>query len=112
MEPIIDHIEITVRDMKTAVPFYDKLLPLLGFDVHSRVSAVMEQHDKHVVQYENPRLGFAITSPRRAFAAEMVNRRKPGGLARLLKTSPQLWMRLQADWELHQAMQRQARRAS
>ena len=33
-------------------------------------------------------------------------------LARLLKTSPQLWMRLQADWELHQAMQRQARRAS
>jgi len=30
----------------------------------------------------------------------------------LLKTSPQLWMRLQADWALHEAMQRQARRAS
>jgi addiction module HigA family antidote len=29
-------------------------------------------------------------------------------LARLLKTSPQIWMRLQADWELHQAMQRGA----
>jgi addiction module HigA family antidote len=29
-------------------------------------------------------------------------------LARFLKTSPQLWMRLQADWDLHQAMQRQA----
>jgi addiction module HigA family antidote len=27
-------------------------------------------------------------------------------LAKLLKTSPQLWMRLQADWDLHQAMQR------
>jgi addiction module HigA family antidote len=27
-------------------------------------------------------------------------------LARLLKTSPQLWMRLQADWNLHQAMRR------
>ena len=25
-------------------------------------------------------------------------------LARLLKTSPQFWMRLQADWDLHQAM--------
>jgi addiction module HigA family antidote len=25
-------------------------------------------------------------------------------LARLLKTSPQLWMRLQADWDLHEAM--------
>ena len=33
-------------------------------------------------------------------------------LGRLLKTSPQLWMRLQADWDLHEAMQRQARRAS
>ena len=34
------------------------------------------------------------------------------GLARLLKTSPQLWMRLQADSDVHQAMQRQTRRAS
>jgi antitoxin HigA-1 len=27
-------------------------------------------------------------------------------LSRLLKTSPQLWMRLQADWDLHQAIRR------
>jgi addiction module HigA family antidote len=33
-------------------------------------------------------------------------------LARLLKTSPQLWMRLQADWELQEAIRRQARQAS
>jgi len=33
-------------------------------------------------------------------------------LGRFLKTSPQLWMRLQADWDLHQAMEREARRAS
>ena len=33
-------------------------------------------------------------------------------LARFLKTSPQLWMRLQADWDLHRAMQRQARKVS
>ena len=33
-------------------------------------------------------------------------------LSRLLKTSPQLWIRLQADWDLHEAMQREARRAS
>jgi antitoxin HigA-1 len=33
-------------------------------------------------------------------------------LARFLKTSPQLWMRLQADWDLHQASQRGARRVS
>ena len=30
-------------------------------------------------------------------------------LARLLKTSPQFWMRLQADWDLHQALTRAAR---
>jgi antitoxin HigA-1 len=33
-------------------------------------------------------------------------------LARFLKTSPQLWMRLQADWDLSKAMQKQGRRAS
>jgi addiction module HigA family antidote len=33
-------------------------------------------------------------------------------LARLLKTSPQLWMRLQADWELYEAMARRTRRVS
>ena len=31
-------------------------------------------------------------------------------LAHLLKTSPQFWMRLQADWDLHQAIR--ARKAS
>ena len=33
-------------------------------------------------------------------------------LARFLKTSPQLWMRLQVDWDLHQALQRQAKKES
>ncbi len=33
-------------------------------------------------------------------------------LGRFLKTSPQLWMRLQADWDLHQAIQCEARKAS
>lgn len=33
-------------------------------------------------------------------------------LSRLLKTSPQLWMRLQADWDLHRAIRREARKAS
>jgi addiction module HigA family antidote len=33
-------------------------------------------------------------------------------LGRLLKTSPQFWVRLQADWDLHEVMQRMRRRAS
>ena len=49
MEPIIDHIQITVKDMSVAVPFYDKLLPLLGFDIQQKGSAVIEEHEFHVV---------------------------------------------------------------
>ena len=33
-------------------------------------------------------------------------------LARLFKMSPQFWVRLQADWDLQQAMRREPRRAS
>jgi addiction module HigA family antidote len=33
-------------------------------------------------------------------------------LARLFKMSAQFWMRLQADWDLQQAIQRQARKVS
>jgi catechol 2,3-dioxygenase-like lactoylglutathione lyase family enzyme len=83
MEPAIDHIEITVRDMATAVPFYDRLLPLLGYDLRNRSAAAIERNEKHVVSYEHPRLGFAITSPRAAFARETINRRKPGALHHL-----------------------------
>jgi antitoxin HigA-1 len=30
-------------------------------------------------------------------------------LARLFNMSPQFWMRLQADWDLHQALEREAK---
>ena len=83
MEPFIDHIEITVKDMRIAVPFYDRLLPLLGFDLKNRSHALIERHEKHIVSYEHPRLSFAITSPRRVFADETINRRKPGALHHL-----------------------------
>ncbi|MEY2538611.1 MAG: hypothetical protein QOG67_2351 [Verrucomicrobiota bacterium] len=83
MEPIIDHIQITVKDMSIAVPFYDKFLPLLGFDIQKKVSAVIKEHEFHVVEYTHPRLIFAITSPRSAFAGDTINRRKPGALHHL-----------------------------
>lgn len=60
MEPIIDHIQITVRDMSTAVPFYDQLMPLLGFDLQRKNSAIIEEHEFHVVEYTHPRLAFPI----------------------------------------------------
>ncbi len=83
MEPIIDHIEITVKDMSVAVPFYDKLMPLLGFDIKSKTSALIEEHEFHVVEYTHPLLTFAINLPRSAFVGDTVNRRKPGALHHL-----------------------------
>lgn len=88
MEPIIDHIQITVRDMDVAVPFYDRFLPLLGFSPQSKSSAVIESHDFHVVEYSHPRLSFAITSPRSAFRSEHVHRRRPGSLHHLAFQAP------------------------
>jgi catechol 2,3-dioxygenase-like lactoylglutathione lyase family enzyme len=83
MEPIVDHIEITVKDMATAVPFYDKLMPILGFDRERRSEAVIDAHEFHVVEYTHPRLAFAINSPRKAVAADDVHRRRPGSLHHL-----------------------------
>jgi catechol 2,3-dioxygenase-like lactoylglutathione lyase family enzyme len=83
MEPIIDHIQVTVQSMTVAVEFYDKLMPLLGFSPEKRASAVIEAHDFHVVEYSHPRLAFAISSPRTAFRGEQVHRRRPGSLHHL-----------------------------
>jgi catechol 2,3-dioxygenase-like lactoylglutathione lyase family enzyme len=83
MEPIIDHIQITVKDLTIAVPFYDKFLPLLGFDARAKSGATVEKHDFQVVEYSHPRLSFAITSPRTAFRNDDVHRRKPGSLHHL-----------------------------
>ena len=75
--------QITIKDMKIAEPFYDKFLPLLGFDINKKVSAIIEEHDFHVVEYSHPLLAFAITSPRKAFSNDEVHRRKPGSLHHL-----------------------------
>ena len=83
MKPRIDHIQITVKDMGVAVPFYDRLMPLLGFDPQRKASAVIDAHEFHVVEYTHPLLAFAITSPRPALAHDTVHRRKPGSLHHL-----------------------------
>ena len=57
MTPVIDHIQITVKDMKVALPFYDKLMPLLGFNLENRTNAVVQSHEFHVVEYVHPQIG-------------------------------------------------------
>jgi len=83
MEPIIDHIQITVKDLAKAEVFYDALFPLLGFDPKRKVKAHIAEHDFDVIEYSHPKLAFAITSPRQAFKDEAVHRRRPGALHHL-----------------------------
>lgn len=83
MEPIIDHIQITVKDMALAVPFYDRLMPILGFDPRRRVNTTIAEHELHVCDYTHPRLNFCISSPREPFKDEAIHRRKPGALHHL-----------------------------
>jgi catechol 2,3-dioxygenase-like lactoylglutathione lyase family enzyme len=82
-EPVLDHIQITVKDIRVAEAFYDKLLPLLGFDLRRKNGAVIAEHEFQVVEYLHPRLGFAITSPRPTFARDGVHRRRPGAVHHL-----------------------------
>lgn len=83
MRPIIDHIQITVKDLNVAEAFYDKFLPLLGFDITKKVTAYIKEHDFHVIEYSHELLAFAINSPREAFKTDSINRRKPGALHHL-----------------------------
>ncbi|MFB6318368.1 VOC family protein [Saccharicrinis sp. FJH54] len=83
MQPLIDHIQITVKNIKVAEAFYDKFLPILGFDINRKVKAFIREHDFHVIEYTHDNLAFAITSPRKAFQNDSINRRKPGALHHL-----------------------------
>lgn len=83
MKPIIDHIQITVKNLKVAEDFYDQFLPVIGFDISNKVTAYIAEHDFHVIEYTHDLLAFAINSPREAFRNDSVNRRKPGALHHL-----------------------------
>lgn len=83
MEPIIDHITITVKDLNVAEPFYDQLLPILGFSLKYKHKGTVPKHEFDVIEYGHPRLLFAIVSPRQAFKNDAIHRRKPGALHHL-----------------------------
>ena len=83
MKPIIDHIQITVKDLKVAEAFYDKLMPILGFDLSNKSKGTVVAHEFDVVEYFHPLLIFGINSPRKAFKDDTIHRRKPGALHHL-----------------------------
>jgi catechol 2,3-dioxygenase-like lactoylglutathione lyase family enzyme len=83
MKPVIDHIQITVKDLKTAEVFYDQFLPLLGFDLSRKSAGTVPEHEFEVVEYVHDDLTIGINSPRKAYKDEDVHRRKPGALHHL-----------------------------
>ncbi len=83
MKPIIDHIQITVKDLKIAEPFYDKFLPILGFDINRKSKGRVAKHEFDVVEYFHPLLIIGINSPRDEFKEDIIHRRKPGALHHL-----------------------------
>ena len=83
MKPIIDHIQITVKNLQVAEPFYDRLLPILGFDITRKSKGTVKEHEIDVVEYFHPLLIFAINSPRKIFREDTIHRRKPGALHHL-----------------------------
>lgn len=83
MEPIIDHLQITVRDLAKAEAFYDKLMPILGFDLARKGKGRVPAHDFDVIEYFHANLIIGFNSPRQAFVNDEIHRRKPGALHHL-----------------------------
>lgn len=83
MKPVIDHIQLTVKDLTSAEPFYDQLMPILGYDLNLKSKGRVEAHEFEVIEYVHPLLTFAINSPRTAFNNDSIHRRKPGSLHHL-----------------------------
>lgn len=83
MRPMIDHIHITVGDLDRAEVFYDKLLPMLGFDISLKEYDTVPEHEYKIVEYHNHRLSIELVNQRPAYAKETPNRRKAGALHHL-----------------------------
>ncbi len=83
MQPIIDHIQITVKNLEKAEAFYDLFLPLIGFDLSKKGKGRVDAHDFDVIEYVHPNLILGINSPREEFKDVEVHRRRPGSLHHL-----------------------------
>ena len=83
MQPIVDHIQITVTDLHTAERFYDQLMPILGFDLSLKSKGRVEANDFDVIEYVHPNITIGLNSPRETLKNEPVHRRKPGALHHL-----------------------------
>lgn len=77
---MIDHIHITVTDLARAEAFYDKLLPLLGFDLSLKEHDEVPSHEYRIVEYNHAILSIGLVSQRSVYENEKPSRRKGGAL--------------------------------
>ena len=83
MRPTIDHIHITVGDLARAEAFYDRLLPLLGFDISLKEYDAVPEHDYRIVEYHSGTVSIGLVNQRAAYAGERPSRRRAGALHHL-----------------------------
>jgi len=83
MQPIIDHIHITVEDLARAERFYDALLPILGFDLALKEKDCVPAHEYEIIEYHHKNFSLGLVNQRKEFANEKVSRRKAGAVHHL-----------------------------
>jgi catechol 2,3-dioxygenase-like lactoylglutathione lyase family enzyme len=81
--PVIDHIHITVSDIDRAEKFYDRFLPLLGFDLSLKEYDDVSEYEYQIVEYHDRNFSFGIVNQRKEYANETVSRRRAGALHHL-----------------------------
>ena len=80
MQPVIDHIHITVENLERAEKYYDQLLPLLGFDISLKEHDCVPEHEYRIVEYHHRNLSLGLVNQREAYRLERPSRRKAGAL--------------------------------
>ena len=63
--------------------FYDKLLPLLGFDISAKEYTEVPEHEYKIVEYHNKNMSIGFVNRREAYKNEKLSRRKAGALHHL-----------------------------
>lgn len=72
MKPKIDHIHVTVADIKRAEAFYDELLPILGFDLSLKEHDTVPEYEYQIVEYHNQEFSFGIVNQRSQYEGDAV----------------------------------------
>jgi len=88
MQPVIDHIHITVEDLARAERFYDALLPILGFDLAFKEKDSVPEYEYEIIEYHHKNFSFGIVNQRKEFANEKLSRRKAGAVHHLAFHAP------------------------